>query len=243
MTKFNNQLSSLPLWLKSAYLENDRNRVAFYVLAVTLIAAALFSWFFADQAVTQATYLLKTRPTIIVAEFLTFFGRTEPWIAVFLALLIAARIGRFEAIAAWAWFGLLSIILSGLLVPLIKIIVGRVRPSLFLEEGIYGFQFFKISYDYNSCPSGHATTIATACTVFWLMNHRLGPLWVLIAAVVGATRVVLEAHFMSDVFLGFLTGVTVTLLIQLWWISDNRRKFLGPYTATLELRQRAMSTT
>ena len=125
---------------------------------------------------------------------------------------------------------------------LTKMILGRVRPSLFLEEGFYGFHFFKISYDYNSFPSGHATTIATVCTVFWLMNHRLGPLWVLIAAAVGATRVILEAHFMSDVFMGFLTGITVTLLLQMWWVSDNRSKFLASYQATRKLRHRAMST-
>lgn len=242
MIESNKQPGSLPRWLQPAYLEDRTNRLWFFCLAATLIVAGLLCWFFADQQIALANYDLKSKATVILAEFFTIFGRTEPWIAVFLAVLIAARIGRFQAVAAWAWFGLLSIILSGLLVPLIKITIGRVRPGLFLEEGIYGFQFFKIGYHFNSCPSGHATTIATACTVFWLMNRRLGPLWVLIAAAVGVTRVILEAHFMSDVFLGFLTGVTVTLLIQMWWISDNQRKFLMPYEASLRLRQRAIPT-
>ncbi|MDG2055454.1 MAG: phosphatase PAP2 family protein [Phycisphaerales bacterium] len=242
MIESNKQPGSLPRWLQPAYLDDPTNRRWFFCLAATLIVAGLLCWFFADQQMAQANYDFRSKATVLPAEFLTTFGRTEPWIASFLAILIAARIGRFQAVAAWAWFGLLSIILSGLLVPLIKITIGRVRPGLFLEEGIYGFQFFEIGYHFNSCPSGHATTIATACTVFWLMNRRLGPLWVLIAAAVGATRVILEAHFMSDVFMGFLTGVTVTLLIQMWWISDNQRKFLMPYEASLKLRQRAMPT-
>ncbi len=109
--------------------------------------------------------------------------------------------------------------LSGLAVIAMKPIIGRFRPKLLHEAGQYGFEFlrFTVGYDANSFPSGHATTIAAACAVLWRVLPRWRVLWIALWLCTSASRLLLGAHYLSDVIAGSALGAGVGLLVLATW--------------------------
>ena len=106
-----------------------------------------------------------------------------------------------------------SVLGSGLLNLVPKIILGRPRPGIFQEFGDYGFYFFQTTARMWSFPSGHANTVFAAATCIFLLRPRWG--WFLFpaATLVALSRAVAGAHFLSDVlaggYLGFLTVIAL----------------------------------
>lgn len=153
-------------------------------------------------------------------------------LALVLPFIMAARqaiaVGSVRRILSWSasaiTFLFVSVAGSGLLNNLIKIIVGRTRPTMWLNpdnwvdgQGIYGFAPFTLGDNkYHSMPSGHADTafaMALALSFFLPKKARL-PLLIL-ASVIAFSRVVITAHFLSDTLLGVLLGLATT-----YWLRD-----------------------
>ena len=112
----------------------------------------------------------------------------------------------------WLWWILL--VFAGGMEKIFKYVVGRPRPS----GSSSGF------------PSGH-TTAATAFAVmlFYIVTEERWPRgarWaltaaaVLLAALVGWARIMLHAHWPSDVLGGFLVGTTCAAAAA-WWDSSR----------------------
>lgn len=101
----------------------------------------------------------------------------------------------------------------GLVIDIIKPIVGRWRPEL-LTDGAFGFSPFTFSAAYYSFPSGHATTVA-AVTIFALfaLPRRWGIAVAAIAGVIAVSRVMVSAHHPSDVTGGVLAGLGIGYLL------------------------------
>ncbi|MBS0585852.1 MAG: phosphatase PAP2 family protein [Verrucomicrobia bacterium] len=102
----------------------------------------------------------------------------------------------------------------------LKVVMARARPTLFLEEGVYGF-FFPVYADlYRSFPSSH---MAMAFGLFMLLLHKkkISWLWVLLPMAVGISRLVLQKHFVSDVLAGAFIGILCAL------IAERARKLLA----------------
>ncbi len=106
----------------------------------------------------------------------------------------------------------LAVAIPGLLVNLIKITAGRARPKLLTTEGFYGFEPFNILPDFHSFPSGHSQTAfcaALALAAFWPSGRRA---LLILAGFVAAARMVLGAHFLSDV----VTSALLSFIIIGW---------------------------
>src|SRR5262245_9409201 len=61
---------------------------------------------------------------------------------------------------------------------------------------------------YHSFPSGHATTAFAVAAALTRAAPARRPLWLVVAGLIGAARVLLNAHFLSDVLGGAILG---------WW--------------------------
>ena len=74
----------------------------------------------------------------------------------------------------------------------------------------------------HSFPSGHTVTAFSMGVIFtyWSNNRALGPLLLLIAVMVGYSRMYLSEHFFEDVTAGSVMGVLITL-IWIYWL-DNK---------------------
>jgi undecaprenyl-diphosphatase len=160
-------------------------------------------------------YSRNLNPDVIqVFQWITELGKSTWYLISLAALFVFYKFIRRHRLAAnAALFIFAAVALSGVMINLIKPLVGRLRPKLLFEAGLYGFDPFRIGYEYNSFPSGHATTVfalAAALTLFF-------PRWRLplfgFAVVVGLSRIIVGAHYLSDVMGGACIGVTTVFIL------------------------------
>jgi lipid A 4'-phosphatase len=119
----------------------------------------------------------------------------------------ALSMQAFSAIPAFLF---LSIAASGIIVDLLKLIFGRPRPKLLFSAGIYDFTWLGLRPDHWSFPSGHSATITALMTALWLVWPQHVLFYGLVAAIVALSRVVVGAHYLSDIFAGALIAVFTT---------------------------------
>jgi membrane-associated phospholipid phosphatase len=151
-------------------------------------------------------------------ERITDFG-TFRWMiygSAFIVILayIVHRISRNETLAGrarTAWrlplYFFLTISAASALVHLVKLIVGRARPELFADLGAYSLTPFAYDNLYASFPSGHSAAAGSFFGAFSMLAPRLRPFFLAGALMIGISRVVVGAHYPSDVAVGLLLGL------------------------------------
>ncbi len=199
-----------------------RGRFLIIGTGLVLLAATL-SFLFLDR---QIFYFTEGLPAEIreIFEVITWFGRSESYLLASVVAFISYRFFLKRALLAHrAIFIFTAIAASGIAINILKVILGRARPLLLREEGLFGFEFFRLGYEYASFPSGHATTIFALATAMHLLIPRAGlPLYAF-ALLVGASRVFLGAHYLSDVIAGAYLGVVCTLCLKDYFLRPGER--------------------
>jgi membrane-associated phospholipid phosphatase len=124
------------------------------------------------------------------------------------------RLSGYIGVRALFLFGTVGI--SGIAVNIIKPLLGRARPLLWLRDGLYGFEPFSYFTPlWNGMPSGHATTAFALAFSLAKLYPRGRPLWFAYALLLALSRLMVNAHYLSDVFAGVLLGwLTVRLFSQ-----------------------------
>lgn len=139
---------------------------------------------------------------------------------------------------------LLAGIIAGTSVLAIKLSTGRPRPPL-VQKGLASAWEFKgptFSTKHRSYPSGHATSVATAMTVLALAFPRLIPAALIIAVIAGASRVIYNYHFPTDVLHGLAYGMTIGSLCSHKIPSLRRRLRRKAQLSASVFRQKTSST-
>jgi undecaprenyl-diphosphatase len=92
----------------------------------------------------------------------------------------------------------------------------RPRPCDVARHPAFDMQPLRlIAVDRFSFPSGHALNAFAVCSVVGLSFTAFAPALVVVAVSVGASRVVMGLHFVSDVLAGALLGVLIGGLVFL----------------------------
>jgi membrane-associated phospholipid phosphatase len=117
---------------------------------------------------------------------------------------------RMQALSAIPAFLFLSIAASGIVVDVLKFLFGRTRPKLLFGYGVDDFGWLGLRPDHWSFPSGHSATIAALMTALWFLWPQHVLFYILVAAIVSVSRVVVGAHYVSDVLAGALIAVVTT---------------------------------
>src|SRR5262249_41665468 len=115
-----------------------------------------------------------------------------------------------RATSAVPAFLFLSIAASGIVVDVLKVFFGRSRPKLLFQSDLYGFTGLSWRSDHWSFPSGHSATIVALMTALWFLWPRHLLFYILVAAIVCMSRVVVGAHYLGDVLAGALIAVLTT---------------------------------
>ena len=131
-----------------------------------------------------------------------------------LVFVIARFIVRQPAIAARGLFVFLGVGLAGLACDVLKVLVGRSRPWVLFREGAYDFWPLQLNADYQSFPSGHAACAAAAALTVAVIAPRYRAQLLFAALLIALTRVVIVAHYLSDVVAGAALGWLVVVSVQ-----------------------------
>jgi len=99
-----------------------------------------------------------------------------------------------------------ALVNAGALAQTGKSLAGRARPTT-PGEPLGEFQGPRLSNEYASFPSGHATVAFAIANVLAHRYPKQKWLYYSLAGAVGLARVISEAHFPSDVLVGAATGM------------------------------------
>ncbi|MDA8308583.1 MAG: phosphatase PAP2 family protein [Deltaproteobacteria bacterium] len=183
------------------------------LISCVVVAACITSYEIFDARAALFCAALGPR-TKEIFGFFTRFGISTPYlVAAFAGFIYFRFIRTNKTLANVAAFLFVAVAVSGLANDLIKFLVGRSRPGLLISRGIYSFKPFSIHYYWVSFPSGHSNTIASLCYGLYLVTGRFKYPLLLLALAVMTSRVIVDAHFPSDVLFGAWLGVVITGLL------------------------------
>lgn len=184
------------------------------LLALSLVCLVMgtIAYFFYDRPVAVLAEGLDSR-LLAFSGVITQFGLSKGYLVVSAAAFAVFYLvgGRWRVNAWRAAFIFVNVAVSGLAVDAIKVVVARARPKLFLSHDQFGFEWFHWGSDHWSFPSGHvatATALALSLTTIW---PRFWPAWWTAALLISGSRVVLGAHYPSDLVGGFYFALLT------WW--------------------------
>ena len=118
--------------------------------------------------------------------------------------------------------------LAGLVNRTIKIATGRARPLVTQDAGWNGLRF---SSKYTSFPSGHTAATTAIFGTLVCARRRVGLALLPIPLLIAASRIYLNAHYLSDVVGGALVGLLAALVT--WRFISN--KMLDPRSRQTEV--------
>ena len=215
--------------------------------AAALIAASLTLFILIAEDLLDGGGLIS-RDDAVLAWFVDH--RTDRWID---AAKVISTIGSFASLSiiglllgVWLWrrgwhLGLavgplLSVILGGLAASVAKAVFDRPRPPISAHTTSTSSAAF---------PSGHATDAAAfflaasfvlALTIIRRQSMRVLSITVgvLLAGLVGISRLVLGVHWLSDVVAGWALGtsIAITVVVALWYLTTRPTTRPPPATPT-----------
>ena len=112
-----------------------------------------------------------------------------------------------------------SFLLSGIIAQVLKYFILEARPAFYLEKTNYPYFIDGVTlHNFHSFPSGHtASAFALAAVLsFSVKNKNYSILFLLLAALVGYSRMYLGQHFMDDVFAGSVIGVLSSIICWIY---------------------------
>lgn len=150
-------------------------------------------------------------------QWTTEIGESTWWLVPSAIVFALAALRKRRNLARWAFAMFVAVAASGLLANAAKYLVGKTRPKVWFESGEFGFHPLTYGYEFNSMPSGHATTAGAVAIVLALAFPRVAPLILPLGVALALTRVAIHAHYLSDVLAGLALGASCALATFAAW--------------------------
>jgi len=176
-------------------------------ISIIIVLFSLFSYFYIDKFLADYFSKIIIGDSYKIWSFITEFGSAEYVIIISIILIVVFyKFNRY--IYNIGLFILSSIILSGIITDILKFLIGRSRPIMYLDNnGIYTFKpASQYDYSFISFPSGHTSTAFSVGIALMLLFPKLRYFFIVLASAIALSRVTLQKHFLSDIMVGALIG-------------------------------------
>jgi membrane-associated phospholipid phosphatase len=183
--------------------------IALAVMALFALIAAFFldhaaaAWIGAHSSpelkrAMQTVSRVGDWPAHVIAGLLgiaiAFVMKRKTWMRIFLAMLVALA-------------------LAGVSGRVVKLATGRARPSVKTEAHWNGPRY---SSKYHAFPSGHTASSTAFFVALFLKRKKIGAPLLLIPVLIALSRMVVGAHYLSDVTFAAILGVICAVLATRW---------------------------
>jgi undecaprenyl-diphosphatase len=207
-------------------------------LAIAVAVGVLLVGMFLADA--QISGRMRGLPHWLISffDFITDYGKSGYvlWPLGLLFLFLCALppiLPRFQqrvlaAIMVRIGFLFTAVAVPSLLATIIKRIIGRARPFTTGHLEPFVFHPFIWRNDYAGLPSGHATTAFAIIVAFSTNGPRGRPYFLVYAVLIAVSRVVITAHYPTDVLAGALVGIVGALMVRRWFALRGLGFSLGP---------------
>lgn len=179
-----------------------------------LIILLILYW---DKALSSFLFHADLRAHLPFLSYLTRFGLGIIYFSAFAVLIFFFRyVKKHPEWEAKTWFLLLGLSIPTALCIVIKMVLGRARPNMFLQGNgqFYGFYGFQLDAHFWSFPSGHTTTIISVVLSLGILFPRYFSPLLILGLAVALSRVLLTHHYLSDVlFTVYLTLMEIGCLL------------------------------
>jgi membrane-associated phospholipid phosphatase len=189
----------------------NASRLLRWVILIALSIAAIGLAFLADTII--ATWI-DANSSAAVRGFMQVVSRVGDWPGHVILGLVLIALAWLSGSKRWMRIFLAMLIacaLAGIVARVGKIAIGRPRPSTHIEQIWNGPSLHS---KFNAFPSGH-TAASTAFFVTLLLGAgwRIGIPLLIIPLLIAASRMIVAAHYLSDVVGGFAVGVIAALFV------------------------------
>ena len=175
---------TLDLWFYSYFIELSENNTG----------AFLKEFFKEITRVGKSSWYL----TISVIGFILLYVNTK------FKLVETKTDDKFTKFFVSSFFYILAV---GIITQIAKHIIGRPRPNYTNFENVFDFKFFSVESSFHSFPSGHSSTIFIVCFILVVTFPKLKYFFYFLASIVALSRVVVGAHFFTDIVAGAILAL------------------------------------
>jgi undecaprenyl-diphosphatase len=167
-----------------------------------------------DHAIARVIARHARPPVEKGAEVLTLAADEQVLLIVVGGLFIASLFGSAPQRRAGAYLAA-NAALSSVVPHLLKRLIDQRRPDRSVWRPGRGIP--RSGRPYDAFPSGHAMHIGALASAFTRLYPRLGPMVWGLGSVIAATRVILLAHWASDVLAGLALGALIERALNAIW--------------------------
>ena len=196
--------------LKSVYKQNLFFFIGYFLLAI--IAGFVLSFH------TKAGGFILMNPwhsNLLDQFFIPFTLFGDGFFVIALGIILFFLKRRFLSLMIIS-----SYLLSGIIAQVLKYFILEARPALYLEKTNYPYFIDDVTlHNFHSFPSGHTASIFALAAVlsFSVKNKNYSIFFLMMAALVGYSRMYLGQHFMDDVFAGSVIGVLSAIVCWIYF--------------------------
>ncbi|HEY5370281.1 MAG TPA: phosphatase PAP2 family protein [Hanamia sp.] len=196
--------------LRSLYKQNHYFFIGYFIL----VAIAIYILIFYSKA--DGFFLMNPyHSTLLNYFFIPYTYVGDGFFIIALAVVLFFLKRKYLSLMIVS-----SYLLSGIFAQVLKYFISEARPAYFLENTNYPYFIENVTlHNYHSFPSGHATSVFALAAVlsFSVKNKNYSILFLLLAALVGYSRLYLGQHFIDDVFPGSFFGVMSAIICWIYF--------------------------
>lgn len=191
------------------YYQMRRMGSALKIYFLFIIPTFLLDPYFQSGFKIIKEYLMNYTLILLIDRLMDIIGNGGYQAVLCLLFFVAGLYFRRKGLSYAGKYGFIGIVTSGILVQILKHLIGRARPVfdnayLFwgpsIKNGLIGFDSF---------PSGHTIGAFTLATIFSEVYSKGKAIFYGLAVLIGFWRLYDNSHFLSDVFTGMVLGLMV----------------------------------